>query len=95
MPEGRTARVARTLSREMAPATRFEEAARAYPAEAAGWLVMTGAFYQRFLEHPEQKPERTRFFRDLPEGARGSRSPHASDSGAGCDRPPSSSTPRS
>ena len=65
VPEGRTARVARTLSREMAPAERFEEAARAYPAEAADWLVMTGAFYQRFLDHPEQRPERTRFFREL------------------------------
>ena len=71
VPEGRTARVARTLSREMAPAERFEEAARAYPAEAADWLVMTGAFYERFLEHPEQRPERTRFFRDLLEGRAG------------------------
>ncbi len=65
VPEGRTARVVRTLSREMAPAERFEQAARAYPAEAAEWLVLTGAFYERFLEHPEQRPERTRFFDDL------------------------------
>lgn len=65
VPEGRTGRVARTLSREMAPAERFEAAAHAYRAEAADWLVMTGAFYERFLEHPEQRPERTRFFRDL------------------------------
>jgi MFS family permease len=71
VPEGRTARIARTLSREMAPAERFEDAARAYPAEAADWLVMTGAFYERFLEHPEQRPERTRFFRDLLEGRAG------------------------
>ncbi len=36
VPEGRTARVARTLSREMAPAERFEEAARAYPSGGRG-----------------------------------------------------------
>jgi hypothetical protein len=71
IPEGRTARVARTLSREMAPAERFSEAASAYPAEAADWLVLTGAFYQRFLDHPEQRPERTRFFRDLLDGRAG------------------------
>ena len=71
VPDGRAARVARTLSREMAPAERFEEAARAYPAEAADWLVMTGAFYERFLEHPDQRPERARFFRELLEGRAG------------------------
>ncbi len=71
VPEGRTAHVARTLSREMAPAERFEEAARAYPGEAADWLVLTGAFYQRFLDHPEQHEERTRFFRALLEGRAG------------------------
>jgi hypothetical protein len=71
VPEGRTARVARTLSREMAPAERFEAAARAYPAEGAEWLVLTGSFYQRFLDHPEQRPERARFFRDLLEGRGG------------------------
>jgi Dolichyl-phosphate-mannose-protein mannosyltransferase len=71
VPEGREARVVRTLSREMAPAERFEEAARAYPSEAAPWLVLTGAFYERFLEHPEQAPERARFFRDLLEGRGG------------------------
>jgi hypothetical protein len=65
IPEGREAHVVRTLSREMAPAERFEEAARAYPSEAAPWLVLTGTFYERFLEHPEQFPERARFFRDL------------------------------
>jgi hypothetical protein len=71
VPEGRVARVARTLSREMAPAERFEEAARDYPSEAAPWLVLTGAFYERFLDHPEQRPERARFFRDLLEGRGG------------------------
>jgi Dolichyl-phosphate-mannose-protein mannosyltransferase len=71
VPEGRASRVVRTLSREMAPAERFEEAARAYPAEAAPWLVLTGAFYERFLEHPDQRPERARFFRDLLQGRGG------------------------
>jgi hypothetical protein len=61
----------RTLSREMAPAERFEEAAREYPALAAPWLVLTGAFYERFLDHPEQRPERARFFRELLEGRGG------------------------
>ena len=61
----------RTLSREMAPPERFEEAARAYPSEAAPWLVLTGSFYQRFLDHPDQRPERARFFRDLLEGRGG------------------------
>ncbi|HSD25842.1 MAG TPA: hypothetical protein VLL75_01000 [Vicinamibacteria bacterium] len=71
VPEGRVGRVVRTLSREMAPAERFEEAARDYPTEAAPWLVLTGAFYERFLDHPEQRPERARFFRDLLEGRGG------------------------
>ncbi len=71
VPEGREARVVRTLSREMAPPERFEEAARAFPAEAAEWLVLTGAFYERFLEHPDQRPERARFFRDLVGGRGG------------------------
>jgi hypothetical protein len=71
VPEGRTARLMRTLSREMAPAERFEEAARGYPAEASDWLVLTSSFYERFLEHPGQHPERTRFFRDLLEGHAG------------------------
>ena len=71
IPEGREARVLRTLSREMAPAERFEEAAHGYPTEAAPWLVLTGAFYGRFLDHPEQAPERARFFRDLLEGRGG------------------------
>jgi hypothetical protein len=71
VPEGREARVVRTLSREMAPADRFEDAARRYPSEASPWLVLTGAFYERFLEHPEQAPERARFFRDLLEGRGG------------------------
>jgi hypothetical protein len=71
VPEGRTARLMRTLSREMAPAERFEEAARRYPSEASDWLVLTSSFYQRFLEHPDQHPERTQFFRDLLEGRGG------------------------
>jgi 4-amino-4-deoxy-L-arabinose transferase-like glycosyltransferase len=71
VPEGREARVVRTLSREMAPAERFEEAAQTYPSEAAPWLVLTGSFYQRFLDHPDQAPERARFFRDLLEGRGG------------------------
>ena len=68
VPEGRTARLMRTLSREMAPTDRFEEAARRYASEASEWLVLTSSFYERFLEHPDQHPERTRFFRDLLEG---------------------------
>jgi MFS family permease len=71
VPPGREARVVRTLSREMAPAERFEEAARHYPSEAAPWLVLTESFYKRFLDHPDQAPERARFFRDLLEGRGG------------------------
>jgi hypothetical protein len=71
VPEGRKARVVRTLSREMAPPRVFEEAARRYPSEAAPWLVLTESFYQRFLDHPGQAPERARFFRDLLEGRGG------------------------
>jgi MFS family permease len=71
VPDGREARIVRTLSREMAPPARFEEAARRYPSEAAPWLVLTGSFYQRFLDHPEQAPERARFFRDLLDGRGG------------------------
>jgi len=71
VPEGREGRLVRTLSREMAPPERFEEAARRYPSEAAPWLVLTGAFYERFLDHPDQKPERARFFRDVLEGRAG------------------------
>jgi hypothetical protein len=64
-------RVVPTLSREMAPVARFREAAARYPAEAAEWVVLTGAYYQRFLDHPDQAPERARFFRDLLDGAGG------------------------
>ena len=71
VPEGREARVVRTLSREMAPPEVFEEAARRYPSEAAPWLVLTESFYQRFLDHPGQAPERARFFRDLLAGRGG------------------------
>jgi hypothetical protein len=71
VPEGRETRILRTLSREMAPPERFEEAARVYPAEAAPWLVLTGSFYERFLDHPDQQPERARFFRGLLDGRGG------------------------
>jgi hypothetical protein len=64
-PPGRQLRLVPTLAREMAPADRFLEAAARYPAEASEWLVLTASFYERFLEHPGQRPERTRFFRDL------------------------------
>jgi MFS family permease len=68
LPEGRTLRLVPTLSREMAPAERFEEAARAYATQASPWLVLTASYYERFLEHPEQRPERARFFGELLEG---------------------------
>ena len=60
-----------TLSREMAPSDRFAEAAAAYPSEASPWLVLTASYYERFLEHPEQHPERARFFEDLLQGRGG------------------------
>jgi hypothetical protein len=71
LPPGRTLRVVPTLSREMAPRDRFTEAAARYPAEASPWLVLTASYYERFLEHPEQQPERAAFFRDLLEGRAG------------------------
>jgi hypothetical protein len=71
VPSDRALRVVPTLSREMAPADRFREAAARYPAEAAGWLVLTASYYERFLDHPEQRPERAAFFRDLLEGRGG------------------------
>ena len=71
VPEGRELRLVRTLSREMAPPERFAEAAQRYPSEAAPWLVLTGSFYERFLDHPDQRPERARFFHDLLEGRGG------------------------
>jgi hypothetical protein len=70
LPEGRL-RVVPTLSREMAPPERFQEAAARYPAEAAEWLVLTASYYQRFLDHPEQAPERARFFEELLAGRGG------------------------
>jgi hypothetical protein len=70
-PPGRVFRIVPTLSREMAPPARFTEAADRYPAEAAPWLVLSASFYARFLEHPEQAPERAAFFRELLEGRRG------------------------
>ena len=64
-PPGLTMRLVPTLSREMAPADRFAEAAARYPAEGGPWLVLTASYYERFLDHPDQRPERTAFFRDL------------------------------
>jgi hypothetical protein len=71
VPPGRTLRLLRTLSREMAPTERFEEAARRFPSEASDWLVLTAAFYERFLDHPDQRPERALFFRNLLSGRSG------------------------
>lgn len=71
LPPGRTLRVVPTLSREMAPADRFAEAAARYPAEASPWLVLTASYYERFLEHPDQRPERAAFFDDLLAGRDG------------------------
>lgn len=71
IPQGRTLRLVPTLSREMAPRERFLEAAARYPAEASSWLVLTAAYYERFLDHPDQRPERAAFFRDLLEGRGG------------------------
>jgi hypothetical protein len=65
LPEGRILRLVPTLSREMAPKERFVEAATRYPEEASAWLILTASFYERFLEHPDQQPERARFFGDL------------------------------
>ena len=70
-PDGRALRIVPTLSREMAPVERFQEAARAYPASASTWLVLTASFYERFLDHPDQQPERAAFFRDLLSGRGG------------------------
>jgi len=71
LPPGRELRIVPTLSREMAPADRFVEASARYPAEASPWLILTASYYERFLEHPEQAPERAAFFRDLLEGRSG------------------------
>ncbi len=71
LPPGRTLRVVPTLSREMAPADRFAEAAARYPREASDWLVLTASYYERFLDHPDQRPERAAFFRALLDGRAG------------------------
>jgi hypothetical protein len=71
VPPGRVLRVVPTLSREMAPADRFAEAARRYPAEASDWLVLTASYYERFLDHAQQQPERAAFFQDLLAGRGG------------------------
>jgi hypothetical protein len=70
LPPGRL-RIVPTLSREMAPADRFRAAAAAYRGSSARWLVLTASYYERFLEHPEQAPERAAFFRELLEGRGG------------------------
>ena len=71
IPPRRALRIVPTLSREMAPADRFAEAAAAYPSQASPWLVLTASYYERFLEHPAQHPERARFFQDLLAGRAG------------------------
>ena len=55
----------------MAPPDRFVAAASAYRGEGAPWLVLTASYYERFLDHPDQAPERAAFFRDLLEGRGG------------------------
>jgi len=64
-------RVVPTLSREMAPPERFVAAASTYRADGGPWLVLTASYYERFLDHPDQAPERAAFFRDLLEGRGG------------------------
>ena len=71
VPPDRTLRQVPVLSREMAPPERFREAALRYPQEGAEWLLLTASFYERFLDHPGQQPERAAFFRELIEGRRG------------------------
>ena len=68
LPDGRSYRLVRALSREMAPVSAFVEAAASYPDAASEWLVLTASYYERFLENPEQQPERAAFFRDLLDG---------------------------
>jgi hypothetical protein len=58
LPEGLTLRLVPTLSREMAP-------------KASPWLILTASFYERFLEHADQQPERARFFGNLLAGRGG------------------------
>jgi hypothetical protein len=70
LADGR-ARLVPTLSREMAPPDRFQAAALTYRTEGAPWLVLTASYYERFLDHPDQAPERAAFFRDLLEGRGG------------------------
>lgn len=71
LPSGLTLRIVPTLSREMAPRERFEEAASRYADEGSEWLILTASFYERFLDHPDQAPERARFFSSLLEGRGG------------------------
>jgi hypothetical protein len=70
-PAGRALRVVPTLSREMAPPDRFAEAAARYPSEGAPWLLLTASYYERFLDHADQAPERAAFFNALLSGRSG------------------------
>jgi hypothetical protein len=70
-PPGVEMRVVPTLSREMAPPDRFLEAAARYPQDGARWLVLTASYYERFLDHPGQRPERAAFFTRLLDGRGG------------------------
>ena len=65
------ARRAHAVARDGARATGSRRRRARYPAEASPWLVLTASFYERFLDHPEQQPERAAFFRDLLEGRGG------------------------
>jgi hypothetical protein len=71
LPPGWSYRQIRTLSREMAPDHRFAAVAERYPREASEWLVLTASYYERFLDHPRQKPLRAAFFGELLAGERG------------------------
>jgi hypothetical protein len=70
-PPGVALRLVPTLSREMAPPERFAEAASRYAVDGAPWLVLTASYYERFLDHPDQRPERAQFFRRLLDGRGG------------------------
>jgi hypothetical protein len=49
--------------------------------------VLTASYYERFLDHPDQAPERAAFFRDLLEG-RGGYGVAARFRQSGWQRPP-------
>jgi hypothetical protein len=71
VPEGCTLRVVPTLSRQMAPREAFLAAASRYRDEGAEWLVLTAGYYERFLEHADQRPDAAAFFTTLLEGRGG------------------------